>query len=96
VTVAVIGTIAALLSITSYVPQAWRIVKTRDTEGLSTAMYVLNTCAFAMWIAYGVYLWKWPIMVPNAICFLLAGFILIMKLRSRKTASPSSMQYSHP
>ncbi len=76
----VIGTIAALLSIGSFVPQAWRVIKTRTTKDLATTMWILNTCAFALWTTYGVFLGKLPIIIPNALCFLLAGFILVMKL----------------
>lgn len=82
---AIIGYIAAVLSVTAFAPQAWKIVKTRDTSGLATPMWILEVCAFALWIAYGVLLGEWPIIIPNALCFLIAAFILIMKLVSHPT-----------
>jgi MtN3 and saliva related transmembrane protein len=80
VTPAIIGTVAALLSIGSFVPQAWKLIKTRETKGIATPMWILSTSAFAVWTIYGVVLGDWPLIVPNAICFVLAAFILVFKL----------------
>jgi MtN3 and saliva related transmembrane protein len=85
--VTIVGVAAALFSIASFVPQAWKIWRTRETKGLSTKMWIFNTTAFALWTAYGVFLMKYPIIATNAICLVLAGFILTMKLTARKTAS---------
>ena len=85
--IAIVGVAAALLSIASFVPQAWKIWKTRETEGLSTKMWIFNTCAFALWTVYGIGLGKWPLIATNAICLVLAAFILTMKVTARKTAS---------
>lgn len=78
----IVGYIAALFSVTAFTPQAWQIVKTRDTSSLSTPTWILEVIAFAGWIAYGVMLSAWPIIVPNALCFAIAVFILVMKLCS--------------
>ncbi len=79
-TAAVIGYIAAVFSVSAFVPQAWRVVKTRDTRSLSTPMWVVECCAFAAWVAFGLALGQWPIILTNAICFVLSAFILVMKL----------------
>lgn len=84
-TVTIIGVAAALFSIGSFLPQAWKIWQTRETKGLSTKMWIFNTTAFALWTTYGVFLEKWPIIGTNAICLVLAGFILVMNLRSRRS-----------
>jgi MtN3 and saliva related transmembrane protein len=80
VSASIVGYIAAAMSVIGFTPQAWRIVKTRDTSSLSTPMWVLEVCAFAGWIVYGVMLMEWPIIIPNSICFLIASFILMMKV----------------
>jgi len=80
----VVGSLAAVCSVVSFVPQAWRIVKTRDTKAISAPMYTLTVIGFALWTTFGVTLMQWPIIVPNGICFLLAAFILFMKLSSRQ------------
>lgn len=76
----VLGTIAAALTIAGFLPQAWRIIKTRNTKDLATAMWICSTTSFALWTVYGIALGKLPIIVPNLICCFLAGFILVMKL----------------
>ena len=78
--VLVIGSFAALCSISAFVPQAWQIVKTRKTADLSTVMWTLQVIGFGGWIAYGAMLRAWPIIVENAVCVVLAGFILVMKV----------------
>lgn len=81
--VTIVGVAAALFSIASFVPQAWKLWRTHEAKGLSAKMWIFNTTAFALWTTYGVFLGKWPIIATNAICFVLAGFILVMKLRAR-------------
>lgn len=78
--ITIIGTAAALCSTISFVPQAWKIVRTRDTSAISTGMYAVTVTGFALWTAYGLLLMQWPLIATNSICFLLAGFILIMKI----------------
>lgn len=84
-TALVIGILAAALSVTSFVPQAWRIIQTRETKDLATPMWIMNVTGFALWTTYGALGRTWPIIVPNVICFLLAAFILVMKLAPRST-----------
>lgn len=79
-----IGLCAAALTITSFIAQFWKILKTRDTGALATPMWILTTAAFAVWTVYGVLQRQWPIIVPNVVCFVLAGFILTLKLLPRR------------
>lgn len=78
--VTVIGSLAALCSMTSFVPQAWKIVETRDTSGLSAPMYAVTVIGFALWLAYGTLLGQWPLIATNAVCLALSSFILAMTL----------------
>lgn len=67
----------------SFVPQAWLTFKTRDVSGVSLGMYSVFACGVALWVAYGVMLGAWPIVVANTITLALALGILAMKLRYR-------------
>jgi MtN3 and saliva related transmembrane protein len=75
-----IGLCAAALTITSFLAQAWKILRTRDVSSLSTPMWILSAVAFAVWTTYGVLLGEWPIIIPNALCLLLSGFILALQV----------------
>jgi MtN3 and saliva related transmembrane protein len=75
-----IGYLAALCSMTSFTPQAWKIIKTRDTQSISARMYTITAIGFALWLTYGFMKMDWPILVTNSVCLLLSLFILIMRL----------------
>jgi MtN3 and saliva related transmembrane protein len=78
-----IGYIAASLTTASFVPQAWKTFRSKDVSGISLVMYSMFTAGIALWLAYGVLLGAWPIVVANTITFALACAILAMKLRYR-------------
>ena len=78
--ITIIGTIAALCSMASFVPQAWKIIRTRETKDISAGMFSLTVSAFACWCAYGALQGEWPLIVSNGVCLVLSAFILIMTL----------------
>ncbi len=80
----IIGFLATLCSVTSFVPQAWKVIRTRDASGISTRMYVLTVVGFSLWLTYGVLLGSWPLMLANGTCLLLSAFILAMKVMGRR------------
>src|SRR5689334_5831759 len=79
-----IGYCAAALTTLSFLPQAWLTFRTRDVRGISLGMYSAFTLGVALWLAYGVMLGAWPIVIANGITLALAGTILVMKLRYRR------------
>lgn len=89
----IIGAVAAVASTTSFVPQAVKIIRTRDTRSISTGMYAITVAGFALWTSYGALNAAWPLIASNGLCLLLAGFILVMKLlpRDKKEALAESL-----
>ncbi len=79
-----IGYAAATLTTASFVPQAWLSFRSRDVSGVSLGMYSLFTVGIALWLAYGIFLGAWPIIVANAITLALSSSILALKLRERR------------
>jgi MtN3 and saliva related transmembrane protein len=79
-----VGGAATLCSVSSFVPQAWKVIKTRDVSGISRNMYFITVVGFSLWFAYGVLLGQWPLIVTNGICLLLSAFILAMKVLPRR------------
>ncbi len=76
-----VGYAAATLTTVSFVPQAWLSWKTRRTAGLSLGMYATFAIGVALWLAYGVLIGAWPVIVANAITLALALFILAIRIR---------------
>ena len=77
------GYVAATLTTLAFVPQALKTLRTRDTRSISLGMYVVFTVGVVFWLAYGVVLDSWPMIVANAVTLVLATAILWMKLAWR-------------
>jgi len=76
-----IGTLAAVLTTISFLPQAMHTFRTKDVRGISLGMYSAFTLGVAMWLVYGLMLGAWPVVIANIITLALASAILVMKLR---------------
>ena len=76
-----IGAAAGTLSTVAFIPQAWRIWRTRSARDLSLPMYLIFTSGVALWFVYGLLLGAVPIIVCNGLTLLLAGTVLAMKLK---------------
>ena len=75
------GYVAATLTTVAFIPQAVKTIRTRDTHSISLGMYVVFTIGIMFWFGYGIVLGSWPMIVSNAITFVLSSTILAMKLR---------------
>lgn len=76
-----VGTIAAALTTVSFLPQAIKVIKTKDTSGISLIMYTLFLIGVLLWFIYGMYLQDMAITVANAITFCFAFIVWIYKLK---------------
>ena len=76
-----IGALAGALTTIAFIPQAWRIWKTRSARDLSLPMYLIFTCGVPLWLIYGMLLGALPIVACNGVTLLLAGMVLAMKLK---------------
>jgi len=76
-----IGFMAATLTTIAFIPQVIKVWRTRSTRDVSIGMYTLFTAGVALWFCYGLMIGSWPVMMANAITLILAGLVLIMKIR---------------
>ena len=76
-----LGYVAAVLTTLAFVPQAAKTIRSRDTSGISLGMYVVFTIGIVCWFGYGLVLGSWPMILANAVTFVLAAVILGLKLR---------------
>ena len=76
-----IGSAAAALTTTAFIPQVWRVWHTRHTADISLVMYILFTIGVALWLSYGILLESWPIIIANSVTLLLAGMVLTLKIK---------------
>ncbi|WP_017446530.1 SemiSWEET transporter [Gayadomonas joobiniege] len=75
-----LGFVSAFLTTISFLPQAIQVIKTRNTESLSLAMYSLFTFGVAAWTVYGFMIGNIAVIAANIITFVLAAIILTIKI----------------
>lgn len=76
-----IGLFAGFLTTMSFLPQALKIIKTKQTESISLVMYSALVAGVLCWIMYGMIIHSLPIIFWNVLTFLLAGTVLVLKIR---------------
>lgn len=79
-----LGLIATCFTTSSFVPQVWRIWKTRDVASISLPTYIIITIGLVLWLIYGVLKADMPLIVANGMMVLLTGAIAVMKIRFSK------------
>lgn len=77
----IIGIIAGTLCTISFLPQLFKIIKTRHTKDLSLTMFIIFAIGVFLWLVYGLLIKEWPVIIANAIVFLFAVFIVSMKVK---------------
>jgi MtN3 and saliva related transmembrane protein len=76
-----IGYAAAILTTISFLPQVIKVWQTRSARDISLPMYGLFIVGTAMWLSYGVAIHSVPVALANAATLVLAGAVLVAKLR---------------
>lgn len=79
--ITVIGLIAATLTTISFLPQAIKTARTKETKDLSLGMYISFTTGVFLWLVYGLFIKDAPLIVANVITLVLAAYILILKIK---------------
>ena len=78
-----IGTLAAILTTSAFVPQVVKVLRERQTAGISLGMYVLFTLGVGLWFVYGLYIRSLPVCLANGVTFGLACVVLWAKAREQ-------------
>lgn len=76
-----IGFVAAIFSVSSYLPQVFQTWKTKSTKDISLKMYMILCAALLFWLLYGISIKSLPIMVTNSITLTLSSLILFLKIK---------------
>lgn len=76
-----IGFAAAILTTISFVPQAIKTIKTKNTQGISLVMYLLFSIGVFCWLIYGIATLNMPVLLANGVTLAFALVILFYKLR---------------
>jgi MtN3 and saliva related transmembrane protein len=76
-----IGSLAALITTLCWIPQAWRVIRTRETRAISLPAQVALLIGVGMWLVYGVLMGIAPLVWSNVVTFALVAVIVAMKMR---------------
>jgi MtN3 and saliva related transmembrane protein len=76
-----LGYVAAVGTTGAFVPQVYKVYKTKKTEDLSLSTFLLFCIGIVLWTIYGFYIQSLPVILANSITFALAFYILLMKIR---------------
>lgn len=79
----VIGILAGLLCAISFLPQVAKIVKTKQAKDLSLLTFSLLSLGVLLWLVYGILMNALPIILANAVIFVLCLVIVVMKIKYR-------------
>ncbi|MDW5265838.1 MULTISPECIES: SemiSWEET transporter [Acidobacteriaceae] len=85
-TIDFIGYVAATCTTVSFLPQLIRVLRLRSAREISLGMFLIFSVGTALWLTYGVLLRSKPIIAANAVTFVLAMSILVLKLRFDRDA----------
>lgn len=77
----ILGYLAGLFMCVSFVPQAIKSIRTKDTKSLSLPTYLIYVMSCILWLSYGLALFNGPMILWNSITLMVAGMVLYTKIR---------------
>jgi|TARA_B110001454_G_scaffold34362_1_gene33815 MtN3 and saliva related transmembrane protein len=79
----IIGFIAAAITTSAYMPQAYKIWKTKKAESVSLSMYLVMFLGISLWLIYGIVINKPSLIIANTLTLLIILMILYFKITSK-------------
>ena len=79
-----IGFFAATLTTSAFLPQAFKIWKSKKADGLSLTMYLVMGTGTICWLIYGLLIHSPSVIVANTISVSIIVFIITFIVRSKK------------
>lgn len=80
----ILGLFAAILTTSSFVPQVYKIWKTKSAESVSLTMFLLFFTGVILWLLYGIYLRSLAMIIANVVTGSLALMIIYYKIKFRE------------
>lgn len=66
-----VGHLGAFMTSVTFIPQVYKVWKTRSVNDLSLTMMLIVFASTIVWLTYAIALMLWPVIVANSIvCFL--------------------------
>lgn len=79
--ISLLGIAAGTLTTASFLPQVVKTYRSRHAKDISFFMFLLLFIGIILWVAYGVVRGDMPVVLANAVSFVLVSAILFFKIR---------------
>lgn len=78
------GHTGAFLSSVTFIPQVYRVWKTKSANDLSMTMMLIVVSSTIIWLVYGIALDLWPVIVANSIICVLSLMLVYFKIAYKR------------
>jgi MtN3 and saliva related transmembrane protein len=78
------GHVGAFLSSITFIPQVYKVWKTKSVQDLSLAMMLIVASSTLIWLVYGIALMLWPVILANGFIFFLSLLLIYFKFAYSK------------
>ena len=78
----IVGYFAGFCTAVAQFPQAYKVIKTGNTESISPIMYIIMTLGILFWFLYGILIPDLPMILANGICLVPSLYILLITIRN--------------
>ena len=75
----IIGVLAAIFVSVGSLWQLYKILKTKDTSAIKYPWLIFVNCSLLLWMAYGIALNDWILIIPNIFITALYSFFMVLK-----------------
>jgi MtN3 and saliva related transmembrane protein len=80
--IVIVGYVAGFCTAIAQFPQAYKVIKTGETNSISIGMYTIMTLGIFFWLTYGVLLHDLPMIIANGVCLIPSIYILLITFRN--------------
>lgn len=77
----IFGLTAATLTTGSFIPQLYKIVKTKSTKDISVGMFAMFLAGVICWEIYGIMIKSLPVIVANIASMIMNITIILYKIK---------------
>jgi MtN3 and saliva related transmembrane protein len=81
IAVETLGMIAGTLTTIAFVPQVFKIYRTKSAKDVSYLMFSIFSTGIVFWLIYGILIHSTPIIAANVVTLTLSVIIIALKIR---------------
>ncbi|MDE7025088.1 MAG: hypothetical protein K2O88_04315 [Paramuribaculum sp.] len=78
----IIGYTAAICMVCGYLPQAWRTIRTRETDSIALPTFLMLGAGSVFFVIQGLLLGNMPLVVTNTITTVASAIIFVIKIQN--------------